>query len=107
MEKFELHLALLASTTKSVFNLENKWVGEEQWNCQVSSVVLLWILKLNAGHAHEICLLFSDSSVVWVGGFSTETQAKPYHLWLNPAGQSRANGDKTIDTPLSTLLFVK
>lgn len=57
--------------------------------------------------SHEMCSLFSDSSVVWVGGFSTETQTKPYHLWLNPAGPSRANGDKTIDTPLSTLLFVK
>lgn len=57
--------------------------------------------------SHEMCLLFSDSSVVWVGGFSAETETKPYHLWLNPAGLSRANGDKTIDTPLSALLFVK
>lgn len=39
--------------------------------------------------------------------FATEKQTKPYHLWLNPAGLSRANGDKTIDSPLSTPLFVK
>lgn len=39
--------------------------------------------------------------------FATETQTKPYHLWLNPAGLRRANGDKAIDKPPSTLLFVK
>lgn len=53
---------------------------------KLSSAICLIVVKLNAIHVAWYVLVFCFS-VVWVGGFSTETQTNQI-VWFDPAVNS-------------------
>lgn len=72
----EQRSALLAGATKCVFNLRK--------HVKLSSAICFVVVPAETKYCSYLvkwACYFQNSPVVWVGGFSTEIQTKPYNPW--------------------------